>query len=98
MRGARAGDPRTSVLLLLALRARGRPVRPPGGLSRAGRRRAGPPRGPATDGLLPRQGRAGLRPPASPDRAARRPRGRGYLYLEEVTRTPPPFLAHGVTT
>src|SRR2546427_4992180 len=95
VRGTRAGDPRASVLLLLALRARGRAVRPAGRLHGAGRGRKGPSGHPPTDGRVPREGRAGIRSPAGPDRAVRRPRG-CYLYLE-VTIPPPRGLSPGVT-
>src|SRR5437899_5185656 len=96
MRGARSGDPRASVLLLLALRARRRAVRPPGRLRGAGRRREGPPGRPPKDGRVPREGRTGLRTPPGPDRAVRRPVGR-YLYLE-VTTHPPRGPHAGLTT
>src|SRR3989454_2132211 len=85
LRGTRAGDPRASVLLLLALRARRRAVRPPRRLRGTDRRREGPPGHPPKDGGVPREGRAGVRPPEGPDRAARRPR-RCYLYLEVTIR------------
>src|SRR2546425_13044884 len=87
MRSARAGDPRASVLLLLALRPRQRSVRPKGRLRGKGRRREVPPGHPPKDGRVPREGRAGFRPPEGPDRAVRRPRVR-YLHLEVTTRLP----------
>src|SRR6267143_4751490 len=87
MRGTRAGDPRASVLLLLALRTRWRTVRPQRRLRGEGRGREVPPGHPPKDGRVPREGGAGLRPPEGPDRAVRRPRG-CYLHLEVTTRLP----------
>src|SRR3990172_4891529 len=77
-----------AVLLLLALRARGRAVRPEGRLRGAGGRRPGPPGPPAPDGRVPRAGGAGDRPPKGEDRTA--DREGAYLYLKVRPHHPPP--------
>src|SRR6266545_2023111 len=81
---------RTTVLLLLALRADERSVRPQGGLRGSRRLRGGEGGSPPPDGRLPPEGGTGVRATASTDRGPRRVL---YLCLEvrrlAVTRSAP---------
>src|SRR2546428_9733625 len=85
---------RTTVLLLLALRAGQRPVLTEGGLHRPGRVDARSGRAAPTDGLVPSEGGAGFRPTAGPYPAPdRRRRPYPCLKVSPPSTSPAPIAS-----